>query len=234
MYTAAGTWLGSHGELTAEQAASTLAAQALLKPMDGAEVGVCLLRVAGAVPAVSLLLRLLPWLMLVALAPLPRRRTPSPLRLARPYLPPAQVLKAFLTARQAYVMQCLSAATGAGADTDLESLACILADVATTVCATLAQAGELFIQLPGVSATPLLAAALGAEDATSADLIFDTPGREAEAWRVRRPPWPPACRPAGLPCACVAGTLPHPACHGLLSPPELRATWRRCGAGCLS
>lgn len=31
-------WLGSHGELSAQQAAATLAAQALLKPMDGAEV----------------------------------------------------------------------------------------------------------------------------------------------------------------------------------------------------
>ena len=39
VYTAAGAWLASHGELTAEQAAATLAAQALLKPMDGAEVG---------------------------------------------------------------------------------------------------------------------------------------------------------------------------------------------------
>lgn len=45
----------------------------------------------------------------------------------------AQVLKAFLTARQTYIMQCLSAATRAGADTDLDSLAVILADVATLV-----------------------------------------------------------------------------------------------------
>ncbi len=44
-----------------------------------------------------------------------------------------QVLKAFLTARQGYIMQCLAGATGAGAETDLDSLACILADVATMV-----------------------------------------------------------------------------------------------------
>lgn len=43
------------------------------------------------------------------------------------------MLKAFLTARQAYIMQCLSAATGAGADADLGTLACVLADVATMV-----------------------------------------------------------------------------------------------------
>lgn len=46
-----------------------------------------------------------------------------------------QVLKAFLTARQAYIMQCLSAATSASADTDLDSLAVILADVATLASA---------------------------------------------------------------------------------------------------
>ncbi|EFN52303.1 hypothetical protein CHLNCDRAFT_139073 [Chlorella variabilis] len=130
VYTAAGAWLGSHGELTATQAASTLAAQALLKPADGAEV-----------------------------------------------------LKAFLTARQAYIMQCLSAATSAGADTDLDSLAFILADVATMVCATLAQCGELFLQLPGVTATPLLAQALSKGDSSSADLLFDT-GKEADAWKA--------------------------------------------------
>ncbi|KAL4423803.1 hypothetical protein ABPG75_001104 [Micractinium tetrahymenae] len=130
VYNAAGAWLASHGELTAAEAAATLAAQVLLKPMDGAEV-----------------------------------------------------LKAFLTARQTYIMQCLSAATSAGADTDLDSLAVILADVATLVCSTLAQCGELFLQLPGVSATPLLAQALAAEDSSSADLLFDT-GKEAEAWKA--------------------------------------------------
>ncbi|KAI3432884.1 hypothetical protein D9Q98_010466 [Chlorella vulgaris] len=129
VYTASGAWLASHGELTAPQAAATLAAQALLKHMDGAEV-----------------------------------------------------LKAFLTARQAYIMQCLSAATSAQADTDLDSLAFVLADVATMVCATLAQCGELFLQLPGVSATPLLAQALSESD-SSADLLFDS-GKEADAWKA--------------------------------------------------
>lgn len=38
VYSAAGAWLAGHGELTAGEAAATLAAQALLKPMDGAEV----------------------------------------------------------------------------------------------------------------------------------------------------------------------------------------------------
>lgn len=138
------------------------------------------------------------------------------------------MLKAFLTARQAYIMQCLSAATGAGADTDLDSLAFILADVATMVglrtavpcswlhhrailillcliledttnthpsqrslcgcclqvCATVAQCGELFLQLPGVSATPLLVQALAADDGSSVDLLFDSAGKEAEAWKV--------------------------------------------------
>ncbi|PSC70573.1 conserved oligomeric Golgi complex subunit 1 [Micractinium conductrix] len=131
VYNAAGTWLGSHGELSAAQAAAALAAQALLKPMDGAEV-----------------------------------------------------LKAFLTARQAYIMQCLSGAAAAGADTDLDSLAFILADVATMVCSTLAQCGELFLQLPGVSATPLLVQALAADDSSSVDLLFDT-GKEAEAWKAQ-------------------------------------------------
>ncbi len=52
------------------------------------------------------------------------------------------------------------------------------------VCATLAQCGELFLQLPGVSASPLLGRALGGEDAASDDLLFDA-GREADAWKVR-------------------------------------------------
>jgi hypothetical protein len=52
------------------------------------------------------------------------------------------------------------------------------------VCATLAQCGELFLQLPGVSATPLLAQALSESD-SSADLLFDS-GKEADAWKVRR------------------------------------------------
>jgi hypothetical protein len=51
------------------------------------------------------------------------------------------------------------------------------------VCATLGQCGELFLQLPGISATPLLVQALAAEDTSSADLLFDT-GKEAEAWKV--------------------------------------------------
>jgi hypothetical protein len=51
------------------------------------------------------------------------------------------------------------------------------------VCATLAQCGELFLQLPGVSTTPLLVQALAAEDGSSADLLFDS-GKEAEAWKV--------------------------------------------------
>lgn len=57
-----------------------------------------------------------------------------------------QVLKAFLTARQGYILQCLAAATGTGAETDLDSLACILADVATMVrpLACLAFQGMLF------------------------------------------------------------------------------------------
>lgn len=38
VHSAAGAWLASHGELNAREAAATLAAQALLKPMDGAEV----------------------------------------------------------------------------------------------------------------------------------------------------------------------------------------------------
>lgn len=130
VYNAAGAWLASHGELTAGEAAATLAAQALLKPMDGAEV-----------------------------------------------------LKAFLTARQTYIMQCVSAATSTSADTNLDSLAVILADVATLVCGTLAQCSELFLPLPGVSATPLLVQALMMEDGSSADLLFDT-GREADAWKA--------------------------------------------------
>lgn len=53
------------------------------------------------------------------------------------------------------------------------------------MCATLAQCGELFLPLPGVSATPLLAAALGGEEgSSSADLLFETPCKEAEAWQV--------------------------------------------------
>lgn len=52
------------------------------------------------------------------------------------------------------------------------------------VCATLAQCGELFLQLPGVSATPLLVRALEAEDGASVDLLFDAAGKEAEAWKV--------------------------------------------------
>ena len=52
------------------------------------------------------------------------------------------------------------------------------------VCSTLAQCGELFLQLPGVSATPLLVQALAADDSSSVDLLFDT-GKEAEAWKVR-------------------------------------------------
>lgn len=181
-----------------------------------------------------------------------------------------QVLKAFLTARQGYILQCLAAATGTGAETDLDSLACILADVATMVrplacldfqgrlfgghkpwqalhqcmcvangiactmcwpdhygrnvahfthpttaswclsaplpdpkqvCATLAQCGELFLQLPGVSTSPLLGRALDSEDIASADLLFDA-GREADVWKVR----------AAAVCGCCYEFVSH--CQG--------------------
>jgi len=46
-----------------------------------------------------------------------------------------------------------------------------------------AHCGELFLQLPGVSTTPLLVQALVGENGSSADLLFDT-GREAGAWKV--------------------------------------------------
>ena len=63
-------------------------------------------------------------------------------RLARTLLLLLQVLKAFQTARQTYIMQCVSVATGAGADTDLDSLAVILADVATLVGGACSAAGR--------------------------------------------------------------------------------------------
>jgi hypothetical protein len=48
-----------------------------------------------------------------------------------------------------------------------------------------AQCGELFLHLPGVSATPLLLRTLTDGEGAAADLLFDS-GREAEAWQVRR------------------------------------------------
>ena len=66
----------------------------------------------------------------------------------------------------------------------LSPLTTLLAAHGVQVCATLAQCGELFLQLPGVTATPLLAQALSKGDSSSADLLFDT-GKEADAWKVR-------------------------------------------------
>lgn len=59
------------------------------------------------------------------------------LRPCRPPLPPCplrpQVLEASLTARQGYVLQCLAVASVAGTGTEIDSLACILVEVATMV-----------------------------------------------------------------------------------------------------
>ena len=149
VYNAAGTWLGSHGELSAAQAAAALAAQALLKPMDGAEVGWAGLGLGGAAgrgapasppargheafaTAVNIPLHLSAGRCCSSgPSALPARVDAGSLGAPPPAV--TQVLKAFLTARQAYIMQCLSGAAAAGADTDLDSLAFILADVATMV-----------------------------------------------------------------------------------------------------
>lgn len=79
---------------------------------------------------------------------------------------------------------------------------------APQVCATLAQCGELFLQLPGVRAMPLLAYALGGEDTASADLLFDA-GREAQAWQARSLAGHHGCWAAVGCCPVAAAVVGH-------------------------
>ncbi|GAB4815087.1 hypothetical protein N2152v2_002133, partial [Parachlorella kessleri] len=127
-------WLGSQGELSSEQLASTLLALSLLKPMDGAEL-----------------------------------------------------LNTYLEARQRYIGQCLESAAAGNPDTDLDTLTVILGDVVVLVYRVVAQCGELFLQLPGVTAAPLLVKVLEQDDLGLQDLAFDTqagPKSEAAAWKA--------------------------------------------------
>ena len=69
----------------------------------------------------------------------------------------AEALKHHLAARQAYIVSCLAAAAPEGQPPpDPEAVAVVLADVATLVCTTVAQCGELFLVRPGVTAQALL------------------------------------------------------------------------------
>lgn len=70
--------------------------------------------------------------------------------------PRAQLLRTYLSSRQRYIGQCLEAAAAGGPDADLDTLTVILGDVLVLVYRVVAQAGELFLQLPGVTAAPLL------------------------------------------------------------------------------
>jgi hypothetical protein len=139
-------WLKSQGGATPAQLAGVLAAMALLKPVDGAEV-----------------------------------------------------LKHHLAARQAYIISCLSAAlantngdnsnSSNNESIDPDELAVVLADVASLVCSTVAQCGELFLSRPGITARPLLSELAGRDDMGTSELLFD-PGSggtdhstEAAAWK---------------------------------------------------
>lgn len=52
------------------------------------------------------------------------------------------------------------------------------------VCTTVAQCGELFLQLPGISAVPLLMRTLHDDAGTSDTLVVETE-TESHAWQVR-------------------------------------------------
>ena len=67
-----------------------------------------------------------------------------------------QLLSTYLQARQRYIGQCLESAAAGNPDTDLDTLTVILGDVVVLVYRVVAQCGELFLQLPGVTAAPLL------------------------------------------------------------------------------
>ena len=80
-------------------------------------------------------------------------------------LRPPQLLKAYLTSRQQYVRQCLADLQRAAAQQQaaqapdpaaLQELVAVLGGAAGAVCDAVAQAGELFLALPGVSRAPLL------------------------------------------------------------------------------
>ena len=124
------------------------------------------------------------------------------LALLRP-LGGADLLKTYLAARRAYVAQCLAAVTGGGAGDEaaaegaaegaapaameLPTLSVVLRDVSAVVCAAVAQAGELFLALPGVQPAPLMAALLSGPDPGDSDLPFDSGGgAEAAAWEATR------------------------------------------------
>lgn len=90
-----------------------------------------------------------------------------------PFFGTLQLLKVYLSCRQTYITQCLEAALAGGGGVnsgapagaaasggsepgDLDTLTVILGDVLALVCRVVAQAGQLFLQLPGVTAVPLL------------------------------------------------------------------------------
>lgn len=103
----------------------------------------------------------------------------------------AEALKYHLSARQTYILSCLAQAApeGEGAP-DPETVSIVLSDVATLVCTTVAQCGELFLTRPGVTAQPLLLAAAGTEDSSATELLFDAVSGKASAemgaWLTRQ------------------------------------------------
>jgi len=107
------------------------------------------------------------------------------------------LLKTFLSARRNYVSKKLSAISSS---TTLPSAQTELAAIATIVCSTIAQSGELFLALVGISPTPLVsqilqdelssstqAAGSSATSRVSDEVFFEPEGKpppEAAAWKA--------------------------------------------------
>eukprot|EP00887_Chlorella_sp_A99_P006773 scaffold2.g6773.t1 len=98
----------------------------------------------------------------------------------------AEVLKTYLSSRQAYLTQCLSS-LAADKEVDPATLSVILSDLTSHVCTTVAHCGELFLPLPGVAAVPLLLHVAEQQlEGGEGELPLEPGSSEAAAWAAHR------------------------------------------------
>lgn len=97
-----------------------------------------------------------------------------------------QLLKTYLSARQAFLTQSLERLAG-DKDSTPAKLAATLSELACFTCHTVAQCGELFLPLPGISATPTLLEVVRAQGHAAGDELPLEPGSaEAAAWATHQ------------------------------------------------
>lgn len=159
-------WLQTQEQPAAEQAAATLSALALLKEVDGAEVGQTGGKGRKCMPYPTSMLRLLCTHHMLHIMDMQIYAVCSP--------PIAQLLKIFLGARHSCILACIKNAM-ANSAMGPTVLAAIISNALGMICSTIALCGQLLLALPGVSTVPLLLTVL-AEGDSSADMLFDAPG----------------------------------------------------------